>query len=128
MEIGADSFEQMTNEASPSIQQAIAFIEHLDVKAYTALYTGRTKIKRLLFIGEKCGDVSMQLEVLRMAYDEVKKGEDTELFKKVVKEIDGRLGPDYGLDQSWIQEVDRNVKTAKEKLEHEVSDTDSEQL
>ncbi|PWA99950.1 26S proteasome protein [Artemisia annua] len=121
MEIGADSFEQMTNEASPSIQQQIAVIEQLDIKAYTALYSGRTKIKRLLFIGEKCDDVSMQLEALRMAYDEVKKGEDTELFKKVVKEIGGRLGPDYGLDLSWIQEVDRHARMTKEKLEHERS-------
>ncbi|CAI9765220.1 unnamed protein product [Fraxinus pennsylvanica] len=95
--------------------------EQLDVEAYAALYTGRTKISRLLFIAEKCGNASMQLDALRMAYDEIKKGENTQLFREVVAKIDGRLGPNYGPDNAWADAVDRRAELRKERLENELN-------
>ncbi|THU55096.1 hypothetical protein C4D60_Mb11t02970 [Musa balbisiana] len=56
--------------------------ELMDVEAYAALYTGRTKVARLLFIAERCGNEAMQLEALRMAHDEIKKGEDSHLLRE----------------------------------------------
>ncbi|KAL0309205.1 UNVERIFIED_CONTAM: COP9 signalosome complex subunit [Sesamum radiatum] len=94
--------------------------EHLDIEAYAALYTGRTKIRRLLFIAENCGVASIELEALRMAYDEIKKGENTQLFREVVAKIDGRLGPDYEGDKAWADDVDRRAELRKEKLENEL--------
>ncbi|KAL0411962.1 UNVERIFIED_CONTAM: COP9 signalosome complex subunit [Sesamum latifolium] len=94
--------------------------EHLDIEAYAALYTGRTKIRRLLFIADNCGVASMELEALRMAYDEIKTGENTQLFREVVAKIDGRLGPDYGSDNAWADAVDRRAELRKEKLENEL--------
>ncbi|KAL6494037.1 COP9/signalosome complex subunit Csn1 [Orobanche gracilis] len=93
----------------------------LDVEAYAALYTGRTKINRLLFIADKCGVASMQLEALRMAYDEIKKGENTQMFREVVEKIGGRLGPSYGPDSAWADAVDRRADLRKEKLENELN-------
>lgn len=95
--------------------------EQLDVEAYASLYSGRTKIMRLLFIADRCGNASMQLEALRMAYDELKKGENTDLYRQVVQKIDGRLGPNYGLDSSWADVVDRRAEQRKEKLENELN-------
>jgi COP9 signalosome complex subunit 1 len=95
--------------------------EQLDVEAYAALYTGRTKVSRLLFIADHCDVVSMQLEALRMAYDEVKKGENTQLFREIVKKIGGRLGPSYGPDSAWADSVDRRAEMRKEKLENELN-------
>lgn len=95
--------------------------EQLDVEAYAALYTGRTKISRLIFIAENCGVPSMQLEALRMAYDEIKKGENTQLFREVLEKIDGRLGPNYGPDNAWADSVDRRAELRKEKLENELN-------
>lgn len=95
--------------------------EQLDVEAYAALYTGRTKIRRLLFIADHCDVVSMQLEALRMAYDEVKKGENTHLFREVVQKIEGRLGHGYGPDPVWSEAVERRAEQRKEKLENELN-------
>ncbi|GFY92607.1 COP9 signalosome complex subunit 1 [Actinidia rufa] len=95
--------------------------EQLDVEAYAALYSGRTKIARLLFVSDRCDVASMQLETLRMAYDEVKKGENTQLFREVVQKIDGRLGPNYGPDPTWADAVDRRAEQRKEKLENELN-------
>ncbi|MFS8022568.1 putative COP9 signalosome complex subunit 1 protein [Helianthus anomalus] len=95
--------------------------EQLDIEAYAALYTGRTKISRLMFIADKCDNVSMQLEALRMAYEEIKKGENTQLFREVVQKIDGRLGPNYGPDSGWMDAVDRRADQRKEKLENELN-------
>jgi COP9 signalosome complex subunit 1 len=95
--------------------------EQLDIEAYAALYTGRTKISRLLFIAERCDNVSMQLEALRMAYEEIKKGENTQMFREVVQKIDGRLGPKYGPDDAFTDAVDRRADQRKEKLENELN-------
>lgn len=95
--------------------------EQMDVEAYAALYSGRTKISRLVFIAERCGNQSMQLEALRMAYDEIKKGEDTSLYREVAAKIGGCLGPQYELDQAWAEAVDRRAEQRKEKLENELN-------
>lgn len=93
----------------------------LDIESYSSLYTGRTKITRLLFIADRCDVVSMQLEALRMAYDEAKKGENTLLFREVVSKIDGRLGDGYGPDPDWTDVVDRKADARKDKLENELN-------
>lgn len=64
----------------------------------------------------------MQLDAFKMVCDETKKGEDTKLFKEVVQKIDGRLGPDYGLDLRWIEAVDYEAELKREKLEKTISD------
>ncbi|XP_077248564.1 COP9 signalosome complex subunit 1 [Tasmannia lanceolata] len=95
--------------------------ELMDVEAYAGLYIGRTKIRRLIFIADHCGNQGMQLEALRMAYEEIKKGENSQLFREVVDKIGGRLGPSYMMDQSWADSVDRRAEQRKEKLENELN-------
>lgn len=95
--------------------------DQLDVEAYAALYSGRTKIMRLLFIANKSKNPTVQLDTLRMAYDEIKKGENTQLFREVVQKINGRLGPNYEMDLSWCEGVDRKAEQKKERLENELN-------
>ncbi|XP_061359202.1 COP9 signalosome complex subunit 1-like [Gastrolobium bilobum] len=96
--------------------------DQFDIEAYASLYAGRTKIARLLFIADHCGDNSaVQLEALRMAYDEIKKGEDTQLLREVAHKIDCRLGPDYAVDGAWCDAVDRRAELKKEKLDNELN-------
>lgn len=97
--------------------------EQLDVEAYAAQYSGRTRLARLLFIADRCGVEAVQLEALRMAYDEIKRGEDVQLHRDVAAKIGGRLGlgPHYGLDQAWIDTVSRRADQRKEKLENELN-------
>ncbi|KAK7382143.1 hypothetical protein VNO80_00867 [Phaseolus coccineus] len=102
-------------------RRAIMSGDQLDVEAYAALYSGRTKIIRLIFIADKMNNAATQLEALRMAYDEIKKGENTQLFREVVQKIDGRLGASYGMDTAWCDAVDRRAEQKKEKLENELN-------
>lgn len=95
--------------------------DQLDVEAYAALYSGRTKIMRLLFIASKSKNPTVQLDTLRMAYDEIKKGENTQLFREVVQKINGRLGPDYEMDLIWCEGIDRKAEQKKERLENELN-------
>ncbi|CAA7410875.1 unnamed protein product [Spirodela intermedia] len=95
--------------------------EQMDVEAYAGLYSGRTKISRLLFVAERCGNQGMEIEALRMAYDEIKKGENTQMYREVVQKIGGRLGPQYEMDQAWVDTVDRRAELRKEKLENELN-------
>ncbi|KAK6920195.1 Proteasome component (PCI) domain [Dillenia turbinata] len=109
---GVDEQQQRT--------KAVINGEQLDIEAYASLYSGRTKIMRLLFIADHC-QPPMQLEALRMAYDEIKKGENTQLFREVVQKIDGRLGPNYEMNLAWCDSVDRRADQRKEKLENELN-------
>ncbi|PKI45393.1 COP9 signalosome complex subunit 1 [Punica granatum] len=95
--------------------------EQLDIEAYASLYKDRTKITRLLFIADHCDNESMKLEALKMAYDEIKKGENTQLFREVVDKIGGKLGEKYGMDSAWCEAVDRRAEQKKEKLDNELN-------
>lgn len=105
----------------PARSKPIISGEQLDVEAYASLYRDRTKVARLLFIADHCNNEAMQLEALRMAYDEIKKGENTLLFREVVEKIGGRLGDKYGADSPWCETVDRRAEQKKEKLESELN-------
>ncbi|MQL88787.1 hypothetical protein Taro_021365, partial [Colocasia esculenta] len=95
--------------------------EQMDVEAYAGLYSGRTKVTRLMFVADRCGNPGMEIEALRMAYDEIRKGENTQLYREVVQKIGGRLGPRYEMDQAWTDAVDRRAELRKEKLENELN-------
>lgn len=95
--------------------------EQIDVESYASLYTGHTKIARLHFVADHCNSRNLELEALRMAFDEIKKGENTGLFKECAEKISGRLGPSYGLDQEWVDMVDRRAAQRQEKLETELN-------
>ncbi|XBI01523.1 hypothetical protein VPH35_130279 [Triticum aestivum] len=93
-----------------------ASAELLDVEAYVAPYSGRTRLARLMAISYKCGVEAIQFEALRVAHDEAKAGEDTMFYLYVVREIDGRLGQGYLLDQAWVDSVNRRAEQRKETL------------
>ncbi|KAK8974291.1 hypothetical protein V6N11_034657 [Hibiscus sabdariffa] len=95
--------------------------EPLDIEAYAGLYTGRTKINRLIFIASHCDNPAMELEALRMASDEIKKGENTQLYREVVQKIEGRLGPNYEMDTAWCSMIELKAEQRKEKLESELN-------
>ncbi|CAM6052231.1 unnamed protein product [Sphagnum compactum] len=98
-----------------------AIAEQIDVESYASLYTGHTKVARLHFIADYCNVRSVELEALRMAFEEIKKGENTGLFKECVEKINGRLGPSHTLDQEWIDMVERRAAQRQEKLETELN-------
>lgn len=111
---GGDSEQQRSRRAIMSGDQ-------LDIEAYAGLYSGRTKIMRLLFIADNNKNPTVQLEALRMAYDEIKKGENTQLFREVVQKIDGRLGSNYVMDVPWCENIERRAEQKKERLENELN-------
>ncbi|KAL5058454.1 hypothetical protein RYX36_030058 [Vicia faba] len=109
------------DENRPNHRQIIS-ADQLDIEAYASLYSGRTKISRLLFIAKHCGEnLTLQLDALRMAFDVIKQGEDTSLMREVVNRINGRLGPDYAVDGAWYATIDRKAELKKEKLETELN-------
>ncbi|PKA46544.1 COP9 signalosome complex subunit 1 [Apostasia shenzhenica] len=118
---GIDESEEVQQLARSSGKAAMSG-DQMDIEAYAALYTGRTKVTRLLFIAERCGgNKSMQFEAFRMAYDEIKKGEDSHLYREVSQKIGGMLGSKYAFDPAWAEAVDRRAEQRKEKLENELN-------
>ncbi|TYI24371.1 hypothetical protein ES332_A06G229400v1 [Gossypium tomentosum] len=118
---GVDDAPSSSTSTTIRKNRPIISSEQLDIEAYAALYSGRTKIMRLIFLADHCDNSGMQLEALRMAYDELKKGENTQLFREVVQNVDGRLGPNYSMDAKWCAIVDRKADQRKDKLESELN-------
>ncbi|XP_048532898.1 COP9 signalosome complex subunit 1-like [Triticum urartu] len=122
-EVSAAAATAVTNGLGGGEQAAAAPVsaDQLDVEAYAAQYSGRTRVARLLFIAERCGVEAIQLEALRMAHDEARAREDTVLYLDAVLKINGRLGPRYRHDQAWVDSVNRRAEQRKEKLETELN-------
>lgn len=119
--IDANGIDEEEDESSLKRAKPITSGDQMDVEAYAGLYSGRTKIVRLLFIADHCENHSIALEALRMAYDEIKKGENAQLHRDVSAKIDGRLGPPYTLDLSWLNSILRRADQRKDKLENELN-------
>ncbi|CAI7810634.1 unnamed protein product [Closterium sp. NIES-53] len=111
--------------ASPASAAGAAGEEQImDLESYAANYSGHSRIVRLRFIAERCaaiGQTAMELEALRMAADELKRGENNAAYKEVIAKIAGRLGPKYELDQEWVDSVERRAVQKQEKLEMELN-------
>ncbi|KAL9263284.1 COP9 signalosome complex subunit 1-like protein [Drosera capensis] len=90
--------------------------DQFDIEACASLYTGRTKIVRLMFIADRCE--ATRAEALRMAYEEIIKGEDTVLYREIVGKIGGGEGRE---GREWVEEVERKAEVRKEKLEIELN-------
>lgn len=94
-----------------------------DIQAYADKYPTRTKIIRLLALAHHCHgrNDDRELEALKIAYKEAKKGKDVQLFATVVEKINGRLSPEYDMDEDWCNEVIRNWEENRVRLGEEAS-------
>lgn len=95
--------------------------EQFDLEAYISNYTGNTRILRLRFIAERCRSTGVELEALRMAMDEIMRGQNTAAYREAVEAAGGRLGPAYDLDAAWVEAVERRAAQRQEKLESELN-------
>mmetsp|Transcript_3835 Transcript_3835/g.7926 ORF Transcript_3835/g.7926 Transcript_3835/m.7926 type:complete len:420 (-) Transcript_3835:301-1560(-) len=105
----------MATSATPSMNNT-----SFDLEGYIGNYTGHARIQRMRFIAERVG-APLELEALRMAADELKKGENTVVYTEVIEQIGGRLGDAYQLDKDWIVKVERESAKRLEKLELELN-------
>jgi COP9 signalosome complex subunit 1 len=113
--------DPMSNGGESTSPPTAAMGEPMDIEAYAGMYTGRTKVLRLLFIADKCDNETMKLEALRMAYEEIKKGVDTNLHREVSSKIRGCLGTKYTVDHAWVESVEKRALIRREKLENELN-------
>jgi hypothetical protein len=93
---------------------------HFDLETYSSNYAGHTKIIRLRFIAEKTIDPTTELEALRMALDEIKKGENTQVYVDTIERARGRLGRAYQHDRDWVNNKEKQAAQRQERLELEL--------
>lgn len=63
----------------------------------------------------------MEIDALRRAIDEIKKGENTIQYKEAIKMLDGRGGSGYGMDTVWVDSVERNLRIRTERAESDLA-------
>lgn len=99
-----------------------------DLDGYINSYTGYTKIRRLIYIAQRCPDLS--LKAYRMAIDLLKAGLNTPLFTECVtlarEQWGTALDDKWGMDSKW---VDTTHRTAQERLNrHEAAVTEAKRI
>lgn len=93
-------------------------------QAIVSQYTGHGLLSRLVFVAKKAaekGDETLELDALKVAFDEAKKVEHTALYKEVTEMIRGRCGQEYLCDTTWVEQVDRRTAQKQDKLESELN-------
>ena len=93
----------------------------VDLESIVSSYAPAAAVRRLLFISERAESESLVLDALRHAADLLKKGDNTGAYATVVERIGGRLGPEYELDQAWVEETDRRAAKRQEILDAELN-------
>ena len=92
----------------------------LDLEPYINNYSGRTRFRRLYFVGECCPP--LRLEALRAAVNEAKQGNDLINYKNALSLLQrsSRGGPDGMVDQAWVEQKAKKSKAETLRMEHEL--------
>lgn len=98
-------------------------VPDFDLEGYISLYTGHTKLARLVYIGEHAEGFFKK--AFKAAVDEVKGTTNTKGYKELIKKIDNKLGDDYKLDNDWILKTDKKISSDAEFLETKLSNAKS---
>eukprot|EP00002_Diphylleia_rotans_P017584 TRINITY_DN3410_c0_g3_i10.p1 TRINITY_DN3410_c0_g3~~TRINITY_DN3410_c0_g3_i10.p1 ORF type:complete len:410 (+),score=83.93 TRINITY_DN3410_c0_g3_i10:46-1275(+) len=85
-----------------------------DLDAYASNYSARAKIRRLLFISQRCPQ--LEKDALAAAIQEIIKGRNTNLYREVVRAY-AQLVPGFEGDTAWLQQTD--AKNARDSDRHQ---------
>lgn len=108
-------------DAEPIVPVELPADAHFDLDTYAALYTGHTRIQRLLFIARRCPQ--LQADAYRRALDEIKGSTlDTALLKTAAAEA-MQAQPEGGfvLDEAWVEKTEQQAQAQHEKLQTELN-------
>ncbi|KAI8825606.1 26S proteasome subunit RPN7-domain-containing protein [Fimicolochytrium jonesii] len=94
----------------------------IDLDSYTANYSGRTKIVRLLHIAEWSPPLS--IDAYKLALQELRNTLDYQLYidvhRKLNHSLEERRQPPVALDAAWVNHAKKEFKDKSEKLEQEL--------
>ena len=95
-------------------------VPKMDLEQYLANYRGNTRVVRLIHIGKT--SQHLQLEALKAAVGEAKRGKDIGLLEDAVKALHrvAPSDPDAKLDQTWLERTENAIQAETARLEHEL--------
>jgi len=99
-------------------------LQAADVETIVSQYTGHALVRRIVFVAKKAAekkDEQLELDALKVCFEEAKKSENTTLYKEATSLIGGRLGQEYDPDAAWMEQVDRRTAQKQDKLESELN-------
>jgi len=86
-----------------------------DLEGYIALYSGHTKVARLMFIGDHVEGFFER--AYKLVLTELKQTTNTKLYREVCKKVGESLGPEYKQDDEWILKTDKKISMDAEFLD-----------
>ena len=118
MNVDVDSStDQITRPALPKISDPVTCTS-LNLAEYIGRYSGYTRIQRLVFVAEKCGN--LQEDAYRLLISELKRGTNTTLYVNIHALVGTILGYEFGFDREWIEMTENSELLKLERLEAEL--------
>ena len=108
-----------SNSNSTGVVSAATNNPNFDLEGYISNYTGHTKIARLIFIAEH--SANYRSEAARAAIQELKRSQNTTLYRDFVEKTASKISPEFKLDEGWIASIDSSAQKKLEKLEMELN-------
>ena len=90
-------------------------VPDFDLEGYISMYTGHTKIARLMFIGEHAEGFFDRAH--KILLNELKQTTNTKLYKELCKKLGESLGPEYKQDDDWCLKTDKKISMDAEFLD-----------
>jgi hypothetical protein len=92
---------------------------NFDLDTYAANYVSHTKIDRLLLISNR--SKKLRNQALQSAITELKKGQNTIMYRKLFEKLGDELGSGFTFDAPWADSVDKRAAQTLERLEMELN-------
>eukprot|EP01091_Cochliopodium_minus_P012347 TRINITY_DN371_c0_g1_i1.p1 TRINITY_DN371_c0_g1~~TRINITY_DN371_c0_g1_i1.p1 ORF type:complete len:431 (+),score=135.91 TRINITY_DN371_c0_g1_i1:253-1545(+) len=90
-------------------------IPDFDLEGYISMYTGHTKIGRLIFVAEHAEGFGER--AYKLLLNELKTTTNTKLYKEICKKVGETLGPEYKQDDEWVLKTDKKISMDAEFLD-----------
>ncbi|KAI1828418.1 26S proteasome subunit RPN7-domain-containing protein [Xylaria intraflava] len=109
-------FTVMENQGGVIVKEVPKF----DLELYISNYKGRTRLNRLLLIGQ-CS-VPLCLDALKYAVLEAKKGKDVQRYREALDclRVAGPNEPEARFDDAWVHATEKSNKNLTHQLEAEL--------
>ena len=92
----------------------------MNIDSYISGYSGATVFARLRHIANVTQSSEQRLQAIRALISSLKSSNNTMLYAEICSEMGDSLGPEYAVDQMWLEETERKNERTLEQLDSDV--------
>uniref|UniRef100_A0A7S0BQL0 PCI domain-containing protein n=1 Tax=Rhodosorus marinus TaxID=101924 RepID=A0A7S0BQL0_9RHOD len=104
----------------------MAEADSFDLEQYASKYPPHGRLVRLKFIASN--SERLELEALRILFRELKKGQNTSMYKDVFAMANGRISEESTFDSDWVKRIESQGQLRHASLQGELENNRAQQI